>query len=162
MVSKQLHVQPPVGSVIQPRVKTQPPPMQQRHRQRIPVPPLDINDGTGSIPESWADKIVTDTILYALTDDTSIQTLPFYLTGFAPKRVCHLAAIYKRKQLIKPSALVRREVLRRQQFPNENKMIQSVEIGSRLHHERNPHHVPCHIRITIGVTPRNAQTIDDL
>lgn len=62
-----------------------PPPMQQRHRQRILVPLLDINDGTGSIPESWTDKIVTYTILYALTDYTSIQTLPFYLIGFAPK-----------------------------------------------------------------------------
>lgn len=98
MVSKQPHVQPPVGSVIQPRVQTPPPPKQQRHRQRILVPSLDINDVTRSIPESWTDKIVTDTILYALTDDTSIQTLPFYLTGFAPKWFCHLAAIYKRKQ----------------------------------------------------------------
>lgn len=98
MVGKQPHVQPPAGSVIQPRVQTPPPPMQQRHRQRIPVPPLDINDGTGSIPESWTDKIVADTILYALTDDTSIQTLPFYLTDFAKKMFCHLAAIYKRKQ----------------------------------------------------------------
>lgn len=59
--------------------------MQQRHRQRIPVPPLDINDGIGYIPESWTDKIVTDTILYALTDYTSIQTLPFYMIGFAHK-----------------------------------------------------------------------------
>lgn len=97
MVSKQPHVQPPAESVIQPRVQTPPSPMQQRNIQRIPVPPLDINDGTGSIPETWTDKIVTDTILYALTDDTTIQTLSFYLTGFAPKIFCHLAAIYKRK-----------------------------------------------------------------
>lgn len=61
---------------------------------------------------------------------------------------------------------MRRKVLRRQQFPNKTKMIQRVEIGSGLHHERNPHHVPCQNRITTGVKPdfppRNAQTIEDL
>lgn len=40
--------------------------------------------------------------------------------------------------MFKPLALVKREVLRRQQFPNETKMIQSVDFCSRLQHERNP------------------------